>query len=88
MAITKPLTKKEQAWIARLEKVLLNPPTDRLGLYTIGDCSLSVYDRTRTDEIDEYQQDNNGGDFCLAVEHFGADLGEVKTEMNIETTSG
>lgn len=40
----KPLTKKEQAWIERLEKVLLSCPSDRLGLITIGDPRLTIFD--------------------------------------------
>lgn len=40
----KPLTKREQAWVNRLEKVLLACPSDRLGLITIGDPSLRVFD--------------------------------------------
>lgn len=40
------LTKLEKSRIKKVEKLLLNPPSDRLGLFTIGDYSLSVYDQS------------------------------------------
>ena len=47
------LTKSEKAWVKRLEKVLMSCP-ERLGLYTIGDKHLAVYDArfVRANDID------------------------------------
>lgn len=39
-----PLNAREKAWIEKLEKLLLNPPSKRLELYTIGDSTLTVID--------------------------------------------
>jgi len=40
----KPLSKRETAWIARLEKCLLACPTDRILLSATGDANLNVLD--------------------------------------------
>lgn len=40
----KALTKKERAWLVKLEKVMNECPSKRLACYTIGDNTLHFYD--------------------------------------------
>jgi hypothetical protein len=86
---TEPLTKAEKAWLKKLEKVLMNPPTDRLGLSTIGDPNLSVHDSSRDHEINEILDSSNGSaDFCEAVEELDAELGSVRSFCAIHSVAG
>ena len=39
----KPLTKAEKQWIASLQAVLDQCPSDRLGAFTIGDSSIGIF---------------------------------------------
>lgn len=39
------LTKEELAWVKKLQKVLDNCPSDRLGFYTTGDDYVTIYDK-------------------------------------------
>ncbi len=45
---TSPLTKEEAAWCKALEKLLLATPA-RLGLHTVGDRCLHVFDEAAVD---------------------------------------
>lgn len=75
------LTKIEKAWLKKLEKILMNPPSDRIGFYTIGDCDLTAYDRTKEHLF--------GHDyFCSEVEKHDAYLDQVQAKMPIQATSG
>ena len=85
---TQPLTSAEKEWVKKLEKVLCNPPTNRLGLYTIGDHDLVVYDRSRDAELRELMSTDFNLDFCQAVEALGAGLGNVGSACEIGSTSG
>jgi len=82
------LTKEEKAWIKKVEKLLLNPPSNRMGLYTIGDPELTVYDLTKLIDIHESMDSNESSDFCVAVDKLDARLGGIKTKMNIMSTAG
>ena len=79
---TEPLTKEEKTWLHRLEKVLMNPPTDRIGFYTIGDPNLNVYDRSRDAEFDK------DGDFGNIVYAAGAGLGSIDSACQIHSVAG
>jgi len=81
---SKPLTKAEVAWLKKLEKVLLNPPSDRLGMYVTGDARLEIYDRSRDQEIET----RGNEDFCHAVERVGAYFCGVLSACQIGSTSG
>lgn len=79
------LTKPERLWLKKLEKVLLNPPSDRIGFYTIGDNSLQAYNQ----RIDGTVEANGGSDdFCGIVEAYGASLGIVRSACAIHSTAG
>lgn len=77
---TAPLSPEEKAWCQKLEKLLLATPA-RLGLYSIGDCELSVYDavevvRTELDIAD------------CATSRAGLELGKIKSRVNIHSLAG
>ena len=79
-------TKEEKAWIKKVEKLLLNPPSERLGLYTIGDCCLTVYDKAFDEKIERLQNLNQ--DFCQAVNNLDAELGCINSATEIHSTAG
>lgn len=78
---------KQRAWMQRVEKLLLNPPPG-IGLYTIGDCDLRVYDATKEKDIHARMDQGCGTDFCCAVHYLGAELGTIDAAMCIHSTSG
>lgn len=80
-------TKEEKAWFKKLEKLLMNPPSNRIGFYTVGDNRLSAYDKSQEPEIQSYL-DSGSYDFCNGVEHLDAALCDVSTEMAIHSTAG
>ncbi len=81
------LTKAEAAWVAELQEVLDRCPSKRLGFFTIGDSTVSIYDNKKDDKITEHQ-DRKGSDFCTAVRAYDAALGEIKFPFNVHSTSG
>ncbi len=72
------LTDIERKWLNKLQKVLNECPSDRLGFYTIGDPMVTVYDRTKEAAIIN-RQDKSCDDFGAAVTHCGADLNAYLT---------
>ena len=85
--VTEPLTKAEAAWIKKVERLLMNPPSNRIGMFTMGDAELRLYDRSRDSEIDIYHQENHG-EFANAVENLWADLGSINSACQIHSTAG
>lgn len=61
------LTKAEMAWLNKVQAVLDECPSDRIGFYTIGDASVEVYDRSKEREIDETMWGARSMDFGAAV---------------------
>ena len=82
----KPLSKRETAWIARLQKVLDACPNKRLGFFTIGDQNVTVYDRRFDSIIEGYPYNNM--DFCTVVDELGIDLGTVDFPAEVHSTAG
>lgn len=62
------LTKAEREWLDRLQAILSDAPTDRLGFYTIGDPSVFVYDRSKDAAIDTYSMSHPNAEFSTAVD--------------------
>ena len=82
-------TKVEKDWIAKLQAVLDECPTRRIGFYTVGDASLSVYDRTKEKLIGDCQ--DSGADFCHAVQKAKAEISNVDSidfPALVHSTSG
>lgn len=83
------ITKKEQEWVNSVQELLTNPPSGRLGLYTIGDASLNVYDRTKEGMITAFMDKKmDSVDFCVAVNHADADFGFIESAVQIHSTAG
>lgn len=83
------LTKKEKAWLDKVQKVLDECPSERIGFFTIGDPTINAFDVTKFDEIQNHLSNNNGGDFCKSVMVMDADFGEELNFNNpVESTAG
>ncbi len=76
------VTKEEKKWLKKLEKLLMNPPSDRIGFYTIGDNDIMAYDMLKEHLFDE---DNY---FCSEVEKHDAELGHIPMTMPMHSTVG
>ncbi|HHD7492612.1 TPA: hypothetical protein ACOVJJ_001244 [Klebsiella oxytoca] len=56
--MTSKLTKKELAWIAEVNAVLARCPSPKkIGFYTIGDSSVSLYDLRHDKDISDTNDD-------------------------------
>ena len=77
------LTADEARWIKRLQRVLNDCPSDRLGFYTIGDPNVSIYDKSGGAE-----DDDSGLDFPQVVERHGAYLSSVYFPACVHSTVG
>lgn len=82
------LTKIEQKWLDDLQAVLDRCPSKRLGFYTIGDRSVTVFDRSKEGQIDALMMSGAENFFCQAVDKVGADLGQICFPANVHSTSG
>lgn len=85
--MTGDITAEEARWIKRLQKVLRECPSDRLGFYTIGDPSIEIYDKRFDQEIGDIQASGDI-DFCQAVERLDVHIGRVVFPSNVQSTVG
>lgn len=83
----KMLTEREIAWLKKLQTVLDECPSDRLGAYTIGDANLFLYDRRFEDAINERSQ-STSVDFCRAVAAERAGLCDIRFPFPVHATAG
>lgn len=67
---TMKLTAAEQAWLTRLNEVLAECPSPRLGFFTIGDPSIHVFDKRREQEANTMMEEKHR-DFGLCCEELG-----------------
>ena len=83
------LTKKEQAWMNKLQKVIDECPSKRIGFYTIGDSDLVAFDATKMDKITNHLDSRRCGDFGPSVSAVGAGFDESLVFNNpVESTAG
>jgi hypothetical protein len=83
------LNRREAAWIRKLQNVLDECPSDRIGFYTIGDSDVTLYDRTKEKDINDAIYDRHGGDFCQAVDDADAGFNAcLLFPANVHSTSG
>lgn len=84
------LTKKEKAWINELQAVLDRCPSPKkIGFYSIGDPTISLYDLRRIDEVYEAIDSRQSHDWCTAVAAIGADFDEtIDFPSAVESTAG
>lgn len=81
------LTTEEAKWLKRLQKVLNECPSDRIGFFTVGDPSVFVYDCSKDEQIQE-AHDRSSGEFCGAVHDLEADLGVLDFPSAVHSTAG
>ncbi|MEY0432134.1 hypothetical protein AB7V88_20345 [Providencia rettgeri] len=84
------LTKKELAWIEKVQKVLDECPSERLGFYTIGDTDVQLYDRRKEPAITELMNTAcYNDDFCMAAEKLDANFHHhLLFPAPVESTAG
>jgi len=58
------LTQDELKWVRSVQRALNKCPSKRIGFYTIGDASVSLYDK---DALAESGEDEDSRDFCKNV---------------------
>lgn len=82
------LTSAEKKWVTRLNKLLAECPSDRIGSATIGDCNVMLFDATRVTEICNHL-DRHGGEFISAAISIDAAFDENLNFPNpVESTAG
>jgi len=83
----KPLTKKEQKWLDKLEKVMCECPSERLNCFTTGDCNLTFYDKNVSNawEADNPRQELDACDLHISA---GSFLGEAIGTFQIDSCAG
>lgn len=82
------LTKSEKAWVAKLNAVLSECTSTRLGFATIGDHDLTIFDQPKRDKIEKAMERDNGDFVPTAIK-----LGLVADERiyfpnAVESTAG
>lgn len=83
------LTKAEMAWLNKVQAVLDECPSDRLGFYTIGDAQVTVYDRSKDKKVYDLLDSSDRIDFCTAVEKVSAGTGmTLDFPSCVHSTSG
>lgn len=83
------LTKAEKDWIAKVQAVLDECPSERLGFYTIGDANVTVYDRSKDSKIYDILDRNDRMDFCSGVDQASADTGfTIDFPSSVHSTAG
>ena len=79
----KQLNKKEQAWVARVQKALDACPEslkNRADSFTVGDPTIFIFDKNVF--ID------TGDDICADVENSCAELGELVFPFGVASSAG
>ncbi|HDT5864622.1 TPA: hypothetical protein QHB43_004606 [Aeromonas hydrophila subsp. hydrophila] len=82
----KPLTVAEKKWLAKLEAVLAECPSERFTSYTIGDPYVTIYDKSFAPEIDKLC--DGGCDVGEAVDKVGCSLAIVRFPFAVQSTAG
>ena len=81
------MTKEERAWVRKIQKLLDNPPSDRLGFYAIGDADVGIYDLDKSSDIDR-KVNEEGVDLPYCVTYFDADLGNLEFPSLVHSAAG
>lgn len=79
----KPLTKEEKAWLKKLQAVLDECPSVRLGGMSTGMNDLTIFDESFSDKIDEIQTLKNR-EMAPVVAELGADLAVLNFPFRIQ----
>ncbi|MGP9633744.1 hypothetical protein ACT3R7_11825 [Halomonas sp. AOP43-A1-21] len=83
------LTKAEAAWVKKWQAVMDECPSKRIQAFTVGDDELHLFDGSKEDAI-QAALDGRGGpsDFCQAVAHEDAELGQIRFPFPVHSTAG
>ncbi len=80
-------TNAEQAWINKLQSVLDECPSGRLGAFTIGDESIVLFVSSKYE--DQLQKPGYEEiDVCKTVEKAGAQVGQLRFPFQVWSTAG
>lgn len=82
-------TKKEQAWLERLEKTLAAAPkslSKKVCSYTIGDNDITLYDSKKVDDYIAEKGDQR--DRCVDVDRADAEITRFVFPFTVESTAG
>ena len=82
------LTKIEDAWLKKVQKLINECPSSRLGFYTIGDRQIKIYDKRKDAEIDVLMTGRHNMDWCQAVDRLDIHLGRINFPSNVHSTAG
>lgn len=81
------LTKEEKAWVRKVNALLAKCPSDRLGFYTVGDCNVSIFDRSKEGDINALT--DLLGEFGSNAEYLEARAVEtLEFPHNVHSTAG
>lgn len=83
-----PLTPEEKKWLKKLQNVLNECPSNRMGSYTIGDNNITIYDISANDseEAENLARDNN--DWCDVVAATDTELAIINFPFAVLSTAG
>lgn len=88
MAKQVKLTAAEKKWVKQVNDLLAKCPSDRIAFATIGDCDVTLFDKSRYNEICA-MLDRGAWDFIPAAMHIGAAFDERLNFPNqVESTAG
>tara|TARA_R110000851_G_scaffold3442_1_gene14114 strand:- start:399 stop:662 length:264 start_codon:yes stop_codon:yes gene_type:complete len=82
---TEPLTPDEKDWLKKIENLLENPPTNRIGFYATNDIVLNVYDRSQVSKINRLMSYSNNN-FHQSVKQLKTDLGVIFSNCLIHSS--
>lgn len=85
------LTKKEEAWLLRLEKCLASAPVSlnkKVQAYTIGDNDITLYDLEKQTEYEDKLHERDTPDKGVMVYEAGTYLNNFVFPFGIESTAG
>lgn len=84
----KPLTKKEQAWISELQRVVKKCPSKRMEAYTIGDNDITIYDKNAYKAVEDSYSGNDTPDVCQMVDESDSELARIFFKFGIVSSAG
>lgn len=82
------MTDAERKWVKKLQKVLNECPSERIGFYTTGDRSVTVYDRSKEEDINADLDSGRAGEFGCSVDLNDAYFEVLNFPAPVHSTAG
>ena len=82
------LTKKEADWVAEIQSVLDKCPSKRIEAFTIGDASITLFDKSNMAKIEDNLSKNPNNEWCTAVEETDSVFTHLKFPFAVHSTAG